>query len=113
MKKPTNKLADTMRAEYDLRALLKGGVRGKYAKRYHEGTKHNPDRRHCAVGGGPRWSRNRSAVQGDRRERKTTIPVRVALDFHLSWRSPRIPPEDRSAQLGMVNGIVGIAIFLV
>jgi hypothetical protein len=38
MKKPTNKLADTMRPEYDLRALLKGGVRGKYAKRYHEGT---------------------------------------------------------------------------
>jgi len=38
MKKSTNKLADTMRAEYDLRALLKGGVRGKYAKRYHEGT---------------------------------------------------------------------------
>ena len=38
MKKQTNKLADTMRTEYDLRALLKGGVRGKYAKRYHEGT---------------------------------------------------------------------------
>ena len=38
MKKPTNKLVDTMRPEYDLRALLKGGVRGKYAKRYHEGT---------------------------------------------------------------------------
>jgi hypothetical protein len=27
-----------MRPEYDLRALLKGGVRGRYAKRYHEGT---------------------------------------------------------------------------
>jgi hypothetical protein len=27
-----------MRAEYDLRELLKGGVRGKYAKRYHAGT---------------------------------------------------------------------------
>ncbi len=38
MKKPTNRLADTMRAEYDLRALLKAGIRGKYAKRYHEGT---------------------------------------------------------------------------
>lgn len=27
-----------MRAEYNLRALLKGGVRGKYAKRYQEGS---------------------------------------------------------------------------
>jgi hypothetical protein len=27
-----------MRPEYDLRSLLKGGVRGKYAKRYHEGS---------------------------------------------------------------------------
>ena len=27
-----------MRPEYDLRQLLKGGVRGKYAKRYHAGT---------------------------------------------------------------------------
>ncbi len=38
MKKSTNRLADTMRAEYNLRALLKGGVRGKYAKRYQEGS---------------------------------------------------------------------------
>jgi hypothetical protein len=37
MKKP-KKLTDTMRPEYDLRALLKGGVRGKYAKQYDEGT---------------------------------------------------------------------------
>ena len=29
---------DTMRPEYDLRELLKGGVRGKYAKQYHAGT---------------------------------------------------------------------------
>jgi len=27
-----------MRPEYDLRELLKGGVRGKYAKRYDAGT---------------------------------------------------------------------------
>ena len=27
-----------MRPEYDLRALLKNGVRGKYAKRYRAGT---------------------------------------------------------------------------
>ena len=29
---------DNLRPEYDLRALLKGGVRGKYVKRYREGT---------------------------------------------------------------------------
>ena len=38
MKKTRNRDVDTMRAEYDLRELLKGGVRGKYAKRYHAGT---------------------------------------------------------------------------
>ena len=29
---------DELRAEYDLSELLKGGVRGKYAHRYREGT---------------------------------------------------------------------------
>lgn len=29
---------DDLRPEYDLKTLLKGGVQGKYAKRYHEGT---------------------------------------------------------------------------
>ena len=29
---------DELRPEYDLKALLKGGVRGKYAKKYREGT---------------------------------------------------------------------------
>ncbi|MGD0772200.1 MAG: hypothetical protein ABSC05_05195 [Candidatus Solibacter sp.] len=29
---------DELRPEYDLRQLLKAGVRGKYAKRYHAGT---------------------------------------------------------------------------
>jgi hypothetical protein len=29
---------DELRPEYDLGQLLKGGVRGKYAKRYHAGT---------------------------------------------------------------------------
>ena len=29
---------DELRPEYDLKSLLKGGVRGKYAKRYHAGT---------------------------------------------------------------------------
>jgi len=29
---------DELRPEYDLSQLLKGGVRGKYAKRYHTGT---------------------------------------------------------------------------
>ena len=38
MKKPRNDRADELRPEYDLRQLLKGGVRGKYAKRYHAGT---------------------------------------------------------------------------
>ena len=30
--------ADALRSEYDLSALLKKGVRGKYAKRYSQGT---------------------------------------------------------------------------
>ena len=29
---------DELRPEYDLRELLKGGVRGKYARRYRAGT---------------------------------------------------------------------------
>ncbi len=31
-------LEDEFRPEYDLSELLKGGVRGKYAERYREGT---------------------------------------------------------------------------
>jgi hypothetical protein len=38
MKKRTDKKNDELRPEYDLRQLLKAGVRGKYAKRYHAGT---------------------------------------------------------------------------
>jgi uncharacterized DUF497 family protein len=38
MKTQKNKMTDELRPEYDLRQLLKGGVRGKYAKRYHAGT---------------------------------------------------------------------------
>ncbi len=38
MKTRKNKTNDDLRPEYDLGQLLKGGVRGKYAKRYHAGT---------------------------------------------------------------------------
>jgi hypothetical protein len=38
MKTRKNRTNDELRPEYDLRQLLKGGVRGKYAKRYHSGT---------------------------------------------------------------------------
>ena len=38
MNKRKNKRSDELRPEYDLRQLLKGAVRGKYAKRYHAGT---------------------------------------------------------------------------
>lgn len=38
MKKRNGKMNDELRPEYDLRQLLKGAVRGKYAKRYHGGT---------------------------------------------------------------------------
>ena len=38
MKKRKSKRSDELRPEYDLRELLKGVVRGKYAKRYHAGT---------------------------------------------------------------------------
>ena len=38
MKKRKNNMNDDLRPEYDLRQLLQGAVRGKYAKRYHAGT---------------------------------------------------------------------------
>jgi hypothetical protein len=38
MKRPKVKAGDELRPEYDLRQLLTGGVRGKYAGRYQEGT---------------------------------------------------------------------------
>jgi hypothetical protein len=38
MKKKTTELNDELRSEYDLKSLLKGGVRGKYAKKYRAGT---------------------------------------------------------------------------
>ena len=38
MKTRKNKANDDLRPEYDLGQLLKGGVRGKYAKGYHAGT---------------------------------------------------------------------------
>lgn len=34
----TNKVEDELRPEYDMRKLLKGGVRGKYIERYRAGT---------------------------------------------------------------------------
>ena len=37
-KKPVDEMADELRPEYDLKSLLKGGTRGKYAKRFREGT---------------------------------------------------------------------------
>jgi len=37
MKKQTEP-KDELRPEYDLKSLLKDGVRGKYAQRYHSGT---------------------------------------------------------------------------
>ena len=38
MKTRKHRVNDELRPEYDLGQLLKGGVRGKYAKRYHAGT---------------------------------------------------------------------------
>jgi hypothetical protein len=38
MKKKTTELNDELRPEYDMKSLLKGGVRGKYAARYRTGT---------------------------------------------------------------------------
>jgi len=38
MKTRTSSRSDELLPEYDLGQLLKGGVRGKYAKRYHAGT---------------------------------------------------------------------------
>jgi hypothetical protein len=38
MKKKTTELNDELRPEYDLKSMLKGGVRGKYAKKYRAGT---------------------------------------------------------------------------
>lgn len=38
MKKPDAHSTDELQPAYDLAPLLKGAVRGKYAKRYREGT---------------------------------------------------------------------------
>jgi hypothetical protein len=38
MKKKTTEMNDELRPEYDLKSLLKDGVRGKYAQPYREGT---------------------------------------------------------------------------
>jgi hypothetical protein len=38
MKRPSDKLGDELQPEYDMRQLLKGAVRGKYAKRFHAGA---------------------------------------------------------------------------
>ncbi len=37
-KKANNEMADELRPEYDMKTLLKGGVRGKYAASYRAGT---------------------------------------------------------------------------
>jgi len=37
-RKSKDEIVDELRPEYDLGTLLKKGVRGKYAKRYDEGT---------------------------------------------------------------------------
>ena len=37
-KQNTPDMQDELRPEYDLRELLKNGVKGKYAERYREGT---------------------------------------------------------------------------
>ena len=38
MRKHSDNMNDELRPEYDLGQLLKAGVQGKYAKRYHAGT---------------------------------------------------------------------------
>ena len=38
MQKHESRKIDELRPEYDFRKLLKDGVRGKYARRYQEGT---------------------------------------------------------------------------
>ena len=38
MKKKTTEMNDELRPEYDMKSLLKDGVRGKYTQQYHEGT---------------------------------------------------------------------------
>ena len=38
IKKPADKMSDDLRPKYDLRQIIKGGDRGKHAKRYHSGT---------------------------------------------------------------------------
>ena len=38
MKKKSDEMNDELRPEYDMKSLLKDGVRGKYAKKFKEGT---------------------------------------------------------------------------
>jgi hypothetical protein len=37
-KRSQNEMDDELRSEYDLRGLLKGGIRGKYVEQYRAGT---------------------------------------------------------------------------
>ena len=37
-KRAQNEMDDELRSEYDLRELLKGGIRGKYVEQYRAGT---------------------------------------------------------------------------
>ena len=60
MKKRRDEMNDDLRPEYDLRDLLKGGMRGKYAKRFDTGTNlvlFDPDVRNVGSTGGPRRSK--------------------------------------------------------
>jgi hypothetical protein len=38
MKKKSDEMNDELRPEYDMKSLLKNGVRGKFAEKYREGT---------------------------------------------------------------------------
>ncbi|MGD1103894.1 MAG: hypothetical protein ABSA59_17730 [Terriglobia bacterium] len=69
MKTRKNKMNDELRPEYDLGQLLKAGVRGKYAKRYHAGT-------------------NLVLLDPDARKRRRVSPLRNSAAFCCSRARP-------------------------
>ena len=75
MRKRSASTTDELRPEYDLTELLKGSVRGKYAKRYEAGTNlvliepeiHNVFKTEKAVNDAPRLVLELRKIGGGRR----------------------------------------------
>ena len=88
MKTRKNRMNDELRPEYDLGQLLKGGVRGKYAKRYHAGTNLvllDPDVRKAFRGRGIRQPTDRPLRVHCRRTKKGRASPTPTLTTPYAW----------------------------